>query len=180
MVTAESTSPTTKAATIAAEPRFTPVARIVDPAVADETELEDEPLFAEPAYEPRKPRGGFLSIFGGRPRYEAQPAPAPSRLNRRAAEPSRGSAIRRTSLSPPRGPNDEGHVREMQIPGHAVRRRRPAVFRSTCERTRALEAELGRELECARAARSEDALRTLLRRNRVAARPVPIPAKHAC
>nr|MEA2797758.1 cell division protein FtsZ [Phenylobacterium sp.] len=48
-----------------------PVARIVDPAVA---EAGDEPLFAEPAYEERRPRGGFLSIFGSRPRYDA-PAP---------------------------------------------------------------------------------------------------------
>jgi cell division protein FtsZ len=48
-----------------------PVARIVDPAAA---EAGDEPLFAEPAYEERRPRGGFLSIFGSRPRYDA-PAP---------------------------------------------------------------------------------------------------------
>jgi cell division protein FtsZ len=59
-----------------------PVARIIDPAVA---EAEDEPLFAEPVYEERRPRGGFLSIFGSRPRYDApapqaaQPRPAPSR-----------------------------------------------------------------------------------------------------
>jgi cell division protein FtsZ len=54
----------------AAEPA--PITRIVDPAVAEDGEA-DEPLFAEP-YEARKPRGGFLSLFGGRPRYEA-PAP---------------------------------------------------------------------------------------------------------
>ena len=59
-----------------------PVTRIVDPAVAEE---EDEPLFAAPAYEERRPRGGFLSIFGSRPRYDApapqaaQPRPAASR-----------------------------------------------------------------------------------------------------
>jgi cell division protein FtsZ len=62
-----------------AEPVITqPVARIVDPAVA---EADDEPLFAPPTYEERKPRGGFLSLFGGRPRYDAPPAreqaPAP-------------------------------------------------------------------------------------------------------
>jgi cell division protein FtsZ len=54
-----------------------PVTRIVDPAVAD---AGDEPLFAPPAYEERRPRGGFLSIFGSRPRYDApqpQAAPAP-------------------------------------------------------------------------------------------------------
>ncbi|WP_395671710.1 cell division protein FtsZ [Phenylobacterium sp.] len=58
----------------APEPRVVaPMTRIVDPAVADES---DEPLFAE-TYEPRRPRGGFLSLFGGRQRYDAAPAPAP-------------------------------------------------------------------------------------------------------
>jgi len=52
-----------------------PVTRIVDPSVADDEEV-DEPLFAEPAYS-RRPRGGFLSLFGGRPRYDA-PAAAPA------------------------------------------------------------------------------------------------------
>jgi len=64
---------------IAAAPPATTVGRIVDPAVAEPDE-EDEPLFADPAYETRRPRGGFLSLFGGRPRYEAPPAahtPAP-------------------------------------------------------------------------------------------------------
>ena len=66
-------------APVAAEPKITaPVTRIVDPSVADEDELEDEPLFAEPAYEARRPRGGFLSMFGGgRPRYDA-PTSAPA------------------------------------------------------------------------------------------------------
>jgi cell division protein FtsZ len=50
------------------------VTRIVDPAVSEPE--EDEPLFAEPAYESRRPRGGFLSLFGGRPRYEAPQAQA--------------------------------------------------------------------------------------------------------
>jgi cell division protein FtsZ len=64
------------AAAPAAEPTIVaPVARIVDPAVA---EADDEPLFAPPTYEERKPRGGFLSLFGGRPRFEApQPQAAP-------------------------------------------------------------------------------------------------------
>jgi len=49
------------------------VTRIVDPAA----EEDDAPLFAEP-YEQRKPRGGFLSLFGSRRQaYEAPPAPAP-------------------------------------------------------------------------------------------------------
>jgi cell division protein FtsZ len=59
----------------AAEPAPAPrVTRIVDPAVADEGEA-DEPLFAEP-YEARKPRGGFLSLFGGRRAAYDAPAPA--------------------------------------------------------------------------------------------------------
>jgi len=62
-----------------------PVTRIVDPAVA---EAEDEPLFAQPA-EPR-PRGGFLSIFGSRPRYDA-PQPQ-AQAPRTAPAPSRGGA----------------------------------------------------------------------------------------
>jgi cell division protein FtsZ len=69
------------------------VTRIVDPAVA-EIEEEDEPLFAEPAYEARRPRGGFLSLFGGRPRYDAPapaPAPAPSPAPRASAV--RGGAL---------------------------------------------------------------------------------------
>jgi len=61
----------------AAPPQAPPLTRIVDPSVADE---EDAPLFAEPAYEERRPRGGFLSLFGGRPRYDshAQPQQAPA------------------------------------------------------------------------------------------------------
>src|SRR5206468_1246857 len=58
-------------------------ARIVDPAVAEADE-EDEPLFAEPAFEARRPRGGFLSLFGGRPRYD-QALPAASQGARASA-----------------------------------------------------------------------------------------------
>lgn len=71
-----------------------PVARIVDPEVADADDHADAPLFAEPAFEQRKPRGGFLSIFGGRPRYESAPAPAAPQPMARAASPApvRGGA----------------------------------------------------------------------------------------
>ncbi|WP_068877036.1 MULTISPECIES: cell division protein FtsZ [unclassified Phenylobacterium] len=69
-----------------------PVTRIVDPQAA---EPEDEPLFAEPAYEPRRPRGGFLSIFGGRPRYDAPQAPA--------AAPQASAPAPRTAPAPSRG-----------------------------------------------------------------------------
>jgi len=68
----------------APEPQISrPLTRIVDPMVADD---EDEPpLFSPHVYEERRPqRGGFLSLFGGRQRYEAPPAaqqarPAPVR-----------------------------------------------------------------------------------------------------
>jgi cell division protein FtsZ len=88
--------PVAAAAPGAVEPTIVqPVTRIVDPEAAEPGDMVDEPLFAEPAYEPRKPRGGFLSIFGGRPRYDtappapaAQAAPAP----RAAAAPIRGGA----------------------------------------------------------------------------------------
>ncbi|MDO9249444.1 MAG: cell division protein FtsZ, partial [Phenylobacterium sp.] len=60
----------------AAPPPAPPMTRIVDPSVADD---EDEPLFADAAFEDRRPQrsGGFLSLFGSRPRYDA-PAPAPA------------------------------------------------------------------------------------------------------
>jgi cell division protein FtsZ len=79
-----------------AEPEIVqPVSRIVDPEAAEPGDEADAPLFAEPAYEPRKPRGGFLSIFGGRPRYDA-PAPAPQAApaprTATAPAPSRGGA----------------------------------------------------------------------------------------
>jgi cell division protein FtsZ len=67
-----------------AAPQITrPLTRIVDPAVAGP---EDEPLYTSPIYEERRPRGGFLSLFGGRNRYEASPPPV------RAAAP-RGGAL---------------------------------------------------------------------------------------
>jgi cell division protein FtsZ len=65
------------------------VTRIVDPAAEDDT-AEEEPLFAEPHYGQRKPRGGFLSLFGGRPRYDAAPAAAASP---RASAATRGGAM---------------------------------------------------------------------------------------
>ena len=62
------------------------VTRIIDPMVAEE---EDEPLFGEAAFEDRRPQksGGFLSLFGSRPRYDAPPQQA----GRPAA--SRGGAL---------------------------------------------------------------------------------------
>jgi len=70
-----------------------PITRIVDPAVAGP---DDEPLFAEPIYEERRPRGGFLSLFGSRPRYDApqaapQPAPRPA-VSRGGALPAEAAA----------------------------------------------------------------------------------------
>jgi cell division protein FtsZ len=53
-----------------AQPESRPIARIVDPSVADEEELE--PLFAPATHyaDDRRPRGGWLSLFG-RPRHDA-------------------------------------------------------------------------------------------------------------
>ena len=61
------------------EPQITPAAqsqpvtRIVDPMVAED---EDEPLFGEEVFEDRRPQrsGGFMSLFGSRPRYDAPAA----------------------------------------------------------------------------------------------------------
>jgi cell division protein FtsZ len=55
------------------QPAARPVARIVDPSVADD---EDEPLFPEtPRFAPeRQQKSGWLSIFG-RPRHDAAPQP---------------------------------------------------------------------------------------------------------
>ncbi len=76
-----------------------PVTRIVDPMVADD---EDEPLFGEGAFtDDRRQRGGFLSLFGGRPRYDA-PAPAPAPAPARGAAPSRGGAQPADSAEPER------------------------------------------------------------------------------
>ncbi|HEX7758589.1 MAG TPA: cell division protein FtsZ [Caulobacteraceae bacterium] len=59
-----------------------PVKRIVDPSVADEDD-EEEPLFPSTHYaEERRPqKGGFFSLFGGRPRQDA-PAPGPTMSSR--------------------------------------------------------------------------------------------------
>jgi cell division protein FtsZ len=60
-------------------PHPTPVTRIVDPMVAEE---EDEPLFSDSSFgeDRRGQKGGWLSLFGGRQRYEPQPlSPTPSR-----------------------------------------------------------------------------------------------------
>jgi cell division protein FtsZ len=63
-----------------------PVARIVDPAVED---MEDEPMFAPHAYEDRRPqRGGFLSLFGSRQRYEPAPPAARHPVSRGGALPA--------------------------------------------------------------------------------------------
>ena len=80
-----------------------PIVRIVDPSVATD---EDEPLFAEPVYEERRPRGGFLSMFGSRPRYDA-PQPAPRQMQ------SRGGALPAEAAAP----EEDAHQGEdLEIP----------------------------------------------------------------
>ena len=68
---------------------------------------EDEPLFAEPVYEERRPRGGFLSMFGSRPRYDAPQTPAQRPM------PSRGGALPAEAAAP----EEEAHQGEdLEIP----------------------------------------------------------------
>ncbi|WP_374654597.1 cell division protein FtsZ [Phenylobacterium sp.] len=90
----------------APEPQISrPITKIVDPAV----EEMEEPLFSQPAYEERRPqRGGFLSLFGSRPRYDQQPAPQPTR-----------QAVSRTSAMPVEQPMEEAQVEnqdDLEIP----------------------------------------------------------------
>ncbi len=56
-------------------------------------EDDDEPLFADAVFEDRRPQrsGGFLSLFGSRPRYDA-PAPAPRPTARGGAQPAEAPA----------------------------------------------------------------------------------------
>ena len=67
------------------QPQVRPIARIVDPSVADEDEAG--PMFPEsPHYgEERRQKGGWLSIFGGRPRHDA---PSPSLRSTTSAQPA--------------------------------------------------------------------------------------------
>jgi cell division protein FtsZ len=92
---AEEEQPDLYAAPAVAAAEAQPMTRIVDPSVADE---DDAPLFAEPTYEERKPRGGFLSIFGNRPRYDA-PQAQPQQAAPRPA-PSRGGALPMEAAAP--------------------------------------------------------------------------------
>jgi len=110
--TAEEEQPDLYAAPLAAVPASEPVvlqpaARIVDPAVA---ETGDEPLFPEPVYEERKPRGGFLSIFGSRPRYDA---PQPSAAPAPRPQPSRGGALPVEAAAPE---EDAQPAEDLEIP----------------------------------------------------------------
>jgi cell division protein FtsZ len=68
------------------QPQIRPIARIVDPSVADEDD-EAGPLFPESSQygEERRQKGGWLSIFGGRPRHDA---PAPSLRSTGSAQPA--------------------------------------------------------------------------------------------
>ena len=68
------------------QPQIRPVARIVDPSVAEEE--DGGPLFPESHYgEERRQKSGWLSIFGGRARHEA-PAPGPALRSNGSAQPA--------------------------------------------------------------------------------------------
>ncbi|MGI8841128.1 MAG: cell division protein FtsZ [Caulobacteraceae bacterium] len=80
-----------------------PVARIVDPSVAEE---EDEPLFAPNHYDERRQKGGWLSLFG-RPRPESAP--------RSVATASRSAGGAQPAFEPL--PDEEADEREdLEIP----------------------------------------------------------------
>ena len=68
-------------------PAAAPVAKIVDESVA---EFEDAaPLFPQPIATERRPqRGGFMSLFGGRPRYDAPPPATRPVASRGGAQPA--------------------------------------------------------------------------------------------
>ena len=100
-----------------AEPALAPVIHAFEPA-AQAPAVEEEPLFTEPAYEPRKPRGGFLSLFGGRPRYDAPPAAPQSRMDSRPAAtmapaPVRGGA---QPMEAPQVVDDADPAEDLEIP----------------------------------------------------------------
>jgi cell division protein FtsZ len=102
----EEQQPDLYAATAAAAPQPT-VTRIVDPSVQDPEEEAYEPLFADRVYEQRKPRGGFLSLFGGRPRYDQAPAP-------RSAARGGGGAL--PAEAPAAAPAEAEPAEDLEIP----------------------------------------------------------------
>ena len=85
--------------------------RVVDPAAA---EAEDEPLFAEPAYDDdRQQKGGWLSLFGGRPRYDRH---ARRRAHRRRAAPARGRGAHLAAAGAARGSREPTDAEDLEIP----------------------------------------------------------------
>jgi cell division protein FtsZ len=79
--------------------------------------VEEEPLFPETHDDHRQQRGGWLSLFGGRQRYEAPPAPATREPVRDQRPPAGPVPQARTAASAqlaeePRG--DEGE--DLNIP----------------------------------------------------------------
>jgi cell division protein FtsZ len=89
-------------------PRMT---QIADPDAASAETAEEEPLFAEPVQEPRKPRGGFLSLFGGRPRFDAPQAPPTSRTQ---ASAGRTGSAQPLEVQQPAEETDPGE--DLEIP----------------------------------------------------------------
>ena len=54
---------------------------------------EDDPMFAAPQHEERQQKGGFFSLFGGRPRYEQPEERMPQFRNPRASAGSSALAV---------------------------------------------------------------------------------------
>ncbi len=86
-------------------PAQRPITRIVDPMAAEEG---DEPLFADNSFaDDRRQKSGFLSLFGGRPRYDAPaPTPTPAPTSRQAPA-SRGGAQPAEAADPDRDAGED-------------------------------------------------------------------------
>jgi cell division protein FtsZ len=115
-----------------------PVIRIIDPAVEDDTDRYQapsrEPLtssFGNTAYDPRRAaevapahggearhKGGWLSLFGGRPRYDPTPLTGSTAPRSASTQPPRAAAISTGSAQPAPSPAVEPHdaADDLEIP----------------------------------------------------------------
>lgn len=102
----------------AAEPAPAPAPTVHAFEPAAPAPAEEEPLFTEPAYEPRKPRGGFLSLFGGRPRYDAPPAAPQPRMDSRPAATAAPAPVRGGAqpLEAPQVIDETDPAEDLEIP----------------------------------------------------------------
>ncbi|MHB8284473.1 MAG: cell division protein FtsZ, partial [Caulobacteraceae bacterium] len=110
-----------------------PVIRIIDPAVEEETDRYQAPSrdtlaspFGAPAYDPRRAadvapahenrhKGGWLSLFGGRPRYDNQPLTGTT-APRSASTQGRPAAIQTGSAQPAPQAEPQDAADDLEIP----------------------------------------------------------------